>query len=164
MQWIEGGIKLKDPEKMKMLAKEHLLASDRYLKKNLFDSAVKNTRCEEGWSRQSLHLGLWRPIKAFWRSLCGTIFARAGTQSPAASSYDNLKPAVSQSETAQPASKEELLTTTVLNLKAASQSETAQSAIKEELLTTTVINLKAAASQSETVQAAIKENCSQKPL
>jgi hypothetical protein len=149
---------LKDPEKMKMLAKEHLLASDRYLKKNLFDSARQEIQDAKKVDPANPYISACEDrLRLFEEAYVGQSSHAQAPKAPQPHLTINLKPAVSQSETAQPASKEELLTTTVLNLKAASQSETAQSAIKEELLTTTVINLKAAASQSETVQAAIKE-------
>ena len=168
-----------------MLAKEHLLASDRYLKKNLFDSARQEIQDAKKVDPANPYISACEDrLRLFEEAYVGQSSHAKASKAPQPHHTINLKPADSESETAQAASKEELLTSTVLNLKAAApqsdtaqsglkkelltttvlnlnaaapQSETAQSAIKEELLTTTVINLKAAASQSETAQAAIKE-------
>jgi hypothetical protein len=130
---------LKDPEKMKMLAKEHLLASDRYLKKNLFDSARQEIQDAKKVDPANPYISACEDrLRLFEEAYVGQSSHAQAPKAPQPHLTINLKPAVSQSETAQPASKEELLTTTVLNLKAASQSETAQSAIKEELLTATI--------------------------
>lgn len=149
---------MKDPEKMKMLAKEHLLASDRYLKKNLFDSARQEIQDAKKVDPANPYISACEDrLRLFEEAYVGQSSHAKASKAPQPHHTINLKPADSESETAQAASKEELLTSTVLNLKAAApQSDTAQSGLKKELLTTTVLNLKAA-SQSETAQSAIKE-------